>query len=172
MATVIIPPKTTRLRQPVVFLAGPIQGAADWQSEAIKLLRDVPGIIVASPRRGIRRKGDFKVKLYNGQVDWEHVYLEKAFKRGVTLFWLAKEAVHDCERAYAQTTRFEFGEAVTLSRIAHAAGKRQGRIVVGIEEGYTGARYIRRTLGKKAPYIPILDTLEATCQAALDLLKL
>ena len=99
--------------------------------------------------------------MYDEQVDWEHFFLDYALRRGVILFWLAKEAVHDCKRSYAQTTRFELGEHVALARHLDAP------VVVGIEDGYTGAKYVRRTLGKKYPEVMLRDTLEDTCWAAL-----
>lgn len=95
---------------PLVFLAGPIQEAEDWQSTAIGLIsRESSAINVASPR------GDYSNRAfdYNTQVDWETYYLNQAAKYGGILFWLAKEKEHVCDRAFAQTTRFELGEWLT-----------------------------------------------------------
>ena len=44
------------------------------------------------------------------------------------------------------------------------------RIVVGIEEGFSGARYIRHRLGQDCPGIPIVNSLEAACRAVVELL--
>jgi len=95
--------------------------------------------------------GEFSDDMYAAQADWEHEWLASAARRGVIMFWLAKEAVHDCGRAYAQTTRFELGEAVALHYASERRGERLVRAVVGIEDGYTGARYVRRTVSKKRP---------------------
>jgi hypothetical protein len=101
---------------------------------------------------------------YNEQVDWETHHLRQAAREGVILFWLAREAEHRCDRAYAQTTRFELAEWQTRHQ-------RDGtRLVVGIEEGFSGAKYIRRRLGQDAPRIPIYDSLAQTCQAVVQLL--
>ncbi len=164
MGIILLPPQYVQVDGPLIFLAGPIQGAPQWQARAISLLSRHPEASIASPRRQTTG-GEFTDADYNVQVDWEHVYLERAGRDGVILFWLAAEAEHDCGRAYAQTTRFELAEAVTLHRL------RGIQVVVGIDPGFTGARYIRRTLAKKAPLIPIVGTLEAACAAALELIR-
>jgi hypothetical protein len=162
MGTVHTPPAYVPVERPLIFLAGPIQGAADWQQEAIAtLIAAAPDLDVASPRRHGASEGEFGEQMYMEQVDWEHDHLAIAAKRGVTLFWLAKEAYHVPGRSYAQTTRFELGEAVTLHRLTGS------RVVVGIEDGFTNARYLRRTIGKKAPGIPLCASLDETCRAAI-----
>lgn len=53
----------------IIFLAGPIQGADDWQSKAIKYLnknRDDQDFVIASPRLEYKAK-DFD---YDKQVEW------------------------------------------------------------------------------------------------------
>jgi len=162
MSQVLVPPVYVEVAGPLIFLAGPIQGAPDWQAEAIRILSAAGGIAIASPRRAAAG-GDFPETEYAAQVDWEHHYLARAAANGVTLFWLAKEAVHVCERTYAQTTRFELGEAVTLHRLTGA------KVAVGIEPGFSNMRYLLRTIGKKAPNIPICGTLAETCVRALGL---
>ena len=104
---VIEPPNYPEISGPLVFLAGPIQGAL-WQPEAITLIQKAaPKLHIASPRRNYL-PGEF---VYEAQVDWETNFLRKASKIGAILFWLAKEAYHQCDRCYAQTTRFELGES-------------------------------------------------------------
>jgi hypothetical protein len=41
-------------------------------------------------------------------------------------------------------------------------------LVVGIEEGFTGERYIRRRFGQDVPDVPILGSLVQTCKAAIS----
>ncbi|MEO2088207.1 MAG: nucleoside 2-deoxyribosyltransferase domain-containing protein, partial [Gemmataceae bacterium] len=107
MSRVILPPHYPDPAGPVVFLAGPIQGAPPWQADAIRHLHELlPELHVANPRRGYS-PGEFD---YAAQVDWETHHLRRAAAGGVILFWLAKEHTHFCERAYAQTTRFELAE--------------------------------------------------------------
>lgn len=155
MAEILTPCTYADIAGPLIFLAGPIQGALDWHAEAIARLRAGGATAVASPKA--IEKHDY----YNEQVAWEHHHLERAGRHGVILFWLAREAQHVCDRAYAQTTRFELGEAVTLHRW-------QGiKVVVGIEDGFSNARYLRLTIAKKAPGIPLCTTLPQTCEVAM-----
>lgn len=158
----ILPPEIIEVDAPLIFLAGPIQGAKKWQEEAIKLIWDKnPEINIVSPRREYLNK-EF---VFEKQVDWETHYLRETSKKGVILFWLAKEAEHNCERAYAQTSRFELAEW----KIRH---ERDGiKLVIGIEEGFTGARYIQRRLPQDCPDVPILDSLEQTCNMAVKLVN-
>jgi hypothetical protein len=158
---VIRPPETLEEDGPLIFLAGPIQGTHDWQARAIRLLcAKAPGVNIASPRRP-RTGPDF---VYAEQVDWETCQLARAGKDGVILFWLAKEQEHDAKRAYAQTSRVEIGEWMS------AAARGEAKLVVGIEEGFTGGRYIRHRLAQMCPQVPVASDLEAACEAALRLL--
>ena len=156
---VVHSPDYANFKTPVVFLAGPIQGAPDWQAEAIRLLKDILAgidVSVCSPRR----LGAFPEGAYEQQVDWERFHLNEAAGDGVTMFWLAKEAEHDCARAYAQTTRFELAEALTKHVMGYG-----GHIVLGIEDGFTGAKYIRKYIQDNCAGLQIHTTLEATCKA-------
>lgn len=138
----ILPPNyLKKIDGPLIFLAGPIQGAWDWQEKAINIIQTIaPDICIASPRRDTQScpESDFPPEMYNEQVDWETYHLRKAGENGVVLFWLAKEFKHVCQRAYAQTSRFELGEW----KVRHERDK--ARLVVGIEEGFTNAKYIKR----------------------------
>lgn len=160
---ILVPPKYAKVKGPLVFLAGPIQGALDWQLRAIDFLRTAgPGLHVASPRRNYN--GKFTKAMYNAQVDWETFYLNRAAEDGVILFWCAKEAEHRCDRAYAQTTRFEFGEWKTKHEYGGC------KLVVGIEQGYTGEKYIRRRLLQDCKDVRIRSSLEQTCLDAIRLI--
>lgn len=159
---IIIPPQYIKVDGPVVFLAGPIRGAVDWQKEAMRYIREKSQTLhIASPRRSILEQDEFLEAIFDEQVDWEHHYLGRAAENGVTLFWLAKETNHRCDRAYAQTTRFELGEAVGRQEFTKA------KIVVGIEEGFTGGKYISQTLAKKFPAVLLTDSLEEACNLAV-----
>jgi hypothetical protein len=158
----ILPPDRIGVKGPVIFLAGPIQGTRDWQSESIKFVRmHAPELNLASPRREYLPK-EF---VYEKQVDWETYYLHRAAENGVIMFWLAKENEHDCSRAYAQTTRFELAEW----KVRHEHDRI--KIVVGIEDGFSGAKYIRRRLSQDCPDVKIYDTLKDTCLAAIEKAK-
>jgi hypothetical protein len=158
VGALILPPQYLAVTGPVVFLAGPIQGAPDWQGEAIGLLRrSAPALHLACPRRDYA-PGEFA---FAAQVDWETHYLRRAAQEGAILFWLAREAAHDCGRAYAQTSRFELAEW----KVRH---ERDGvKLVVGLEEGFSGARYIWRRFGHDCPRMPLVSSLEAACAAVV-----
>jgi hypothetical protein len=159
------PPHDHDGREPLIFLAGPIQGAPDWQADAVRHIRGFgPDVSIASPRRLTASRGEFDAAMYHEQVTWEHRHLEMAATDGVILFWLAAEAEHRCDRAYAQTTRLELGIALGWHQF------RDTRVVVGIEEGFSNARYIRHTLNEKYPAVPLLDDLRLTCAAAVSAL--
>jgi hypothetical protein len=152
--------------EPLIFLAGPIQGAPDWQQPARDLIMAADSRIhVASPRRPFRHEGDFTDAMYREQVAWEHYHLRYAAGYGVTLFWLANEETHYPDRAYAQTTRFELGEAMMRNVVLGA------RVAVGFDTSFSNAKYLRLTLAKKAPDIPLCDSLEATCAKAVELIQ-
>jgi hypothetical protein len=157
---ILLPPTITPVEGPIVFLAGPIQGAPDWQAEALYwFAAHAPALAVASPRR-LDRSRAFD---YVAQVDWETHHLRRAAACGVILFWLAREAEHVPGRAYAQTSRFELAEW----KVRH---ERDGvRLAVGIEDGFSGARYIRHRLERDCPLIPLLSSLPAVCAAAVEL---
>ena len=156
----IVPPHYPPITGPLVFLAGPIQGAPPWQAEAIRLLNEsAPHLHVANPRREYL-SGEFE---NDAQVDWETHHLRRAAADGAILFWLAREAAHDCGRAYAQTTRFELAEW----KVRH---ERDGvRLVVGMDDGFPGAKYIRRRLARDCPRVPVCASLEETCRWAAEL---
>lgn len=155
----ILPPDYVAIEGPVIFLAGPVQGARNWQEEAISRIRTAdPFVHIASPRRTYV-DDEF---VYEVQVDWETHYLRRAAQNGAILFWLAVEFVHICERAYAQTSRIELGEW----KMRH---ERDGTILIlGIEEGFSNARYIRQRFARDCPAVPIVDSLQDACRLAVE----
>jgi hypothetical protein len=161
VSVTLVPPAVVAVEGPLLFLAGPIQGAPDWQARAIAwFLAHAPGVVIASPRRAYL-PGEFD---YQAQVDWETHYLRRAGQCGVILFWLESEAVRIPERSYAQTSRFELAEW----KVRH---ERDGaRLVVGIATGFPGARYIRHRFRQDCPKVPVLESLEDCCRAATGLL--
>jgi hypothetical protein len=158
----LIPPKYESVTGPLVYLAGPIQGAPDWQADAIAwFAAHAPGLNIASPRRECL-PGEFDHAV---QVDWESHHLQRAADCGVILFWLARETIVIPGRSYAQTTRFELAEW----KVRH---ERDGiRLVVGIEEGFSGARYIRRRFAQDCPAVSVVASLAEACRLAVELSK-
>lgn len=165
MSKIIIAPKYQNVDAPLIFLAGPIQGARRWQDKAIGLIQaESPELYIASPRRG-EEEGEFGIEKYNEQVDWETYHLRKAGENGVIMFWLAKEFEHFCSRAYAQTSRFELAEWKMRHEYEGA------KLVVGAEKGFTGTKYIHRRFSQDCPEVRLCSTLEETCKEAIKLAR-
>ncbi|MEK7628697.1 MAG: nucleoside 2-deoxyribosyltransferase domain-containing protein [Patescibacteria group bacterium] len=165
--------------EPLVFTAGPIQGTADWQEEAIRMLQVAwPTTHIACPRSSIWEKSmtpNERDYLFEQQVRWEHYYLNHALRHGVVLFWLAPEMQHFPERAYAQTTRFELGFVLGSALAMKSVGFNRDYplpLVVGIHPQFSNRSYLRKTLAYHA--VPTYDALEDTVEAVgvvIDLLR-
>lgn len=160
MESVIVSPPdyTTRCEGPVIFLAGPIQGAPDWQSKAIARINNRAN--VANPRRQFCPDSSFEE-----QVEWESHWLRRAGKNGVILFWLANQTTEHPERVYAQTSRFELGEWLVRKQLG---GEYASKIVVGIDSNFQGAKYIQYRITKNYSNVDIFTTLEATVESAVS----
>src|SRR3989338_286833 len=156
----ITPPDFKEISEPVIFLMGPIQGAREWQRDAAYMIWGMnKDIRVACPRRKF-----FSEKFdYDTQVDWETAYLNRAAENGAILCWLEREHTHYCERAYAQTTRFELGE--WKSKYEANGGI---NLVVGIDEGFSNGRYILKRLSDDCPDVPIAKSLKEACEKAVE----
>ena len=156
------PPEVVETNEPVIFLAGPIQGAPDLQTKAAKLIHDIdPTIIVTSPRKDYP-EGTF---VYEKQVDWEIYFLRTAGRSGVIAFWLAAQTTETPGRSYAQTTRFELAEWKMRHEYEGA------KLTIGVEEGFGNARYIHRRLSQDAPGVKIVDSLEKMTKNAVTLAR-
>ncbi len=154
---------------PLIFLAGPIQGAPDWQAEARDLIRAIDGDIhIASPRR-LGGFVDLTDEERVVQYDWERRYLAYAAKYGVTLFWCANEETHHCGRPFAQTTRYELGKQAMRFVLLG------GRMVAGFDTAFSGQRYLKHDMTEEARAIgaappEFCDSLAMTCHKAVDLI--
>ena len=142
-----------------VFLAGPVRGADDWQSEAHTKLEYMckstikKKILCFSPRCLEARIGMDK------QVEWETKWLQYCDKHGVIMFWIpcAKERFMD----YSNTTRFQLGEWLAKRSSEYS-------VVVGIAELMSGHDYVQL----RYPTLPIKRTLSDTCVATATSLSL
>lgn len=156
--------------QPIIFLAGPIQGADRWQDKAMKIIYDIDsGLYTASPRRPSWAPGEgdwMNNRTIEQQVEWESYFLKKASENGTILFWLANEHVHHCHRAYAQATRFELAEWKSKSEY-----DKNINLVLGIDDNFPGKNYITKRFTDDSPHISITSTLEETCQEAVRLAR-
>lgn len=149
----------------VVFLAGPIQGADNWQATAIKMLKTKLGetnsVVVANPRSTVPPS-----HWDDSIIDWETKYLNLASRTGVILFWMAPETKHYCDRSYAQTTRFEFAEWLTKAQYNKSI-----QLAVGIDPGYTGQHYIKHRMGDMEKMFHIFSSLESTIEEVYKLIQ-
>lgn len=131
-----------------VFLAGPIQGAPEWQSQ----LPELENVVWLSPRREKYPVENFN---YDGQVEWETNTIRSA---NIVLFWIPEEDMSIAGRSYAQTTRFELGENL-------ARGK---RIIIGVNDKFPGRRYFEY---KAEKYNVIGNQVFHTLEECIEALK-
>jgi hypothetical protein len=165
---------------PLFFLAGPIQGGADWQATCSEMLADrIPDCTIASPRNLDWTHRLFKFRMngpedtFERQTDWERHYLRQAARiarAGCIIFWLPCESLTE-PRAdgspYARDTYGELGEWRT-----HLENNRNVRVAIGAEADFPGLSVLKRnfqlTLGLD---YPIYTSLEETVCAAVSLSK-
>lgn len=140
----------------VIFLAGPIQGAENWQQKVCDYLsfyfKDVKTseqIYIANPRRVLAfEKTDIEASEFSSQVKWESFYLRLASKTGTILFWIPNQTEEHPD-SYAKTTRFELGEWFGQIKYFSNGIDMQlmnSNIVVGIEPNFPGRKYIQERL--------------------------
>ena len=140
----------------IVFLAGPIKGAPDWQSQAVKDFADID-IYVANPRR--ENVMNFNLDM---QVDWESKFLALA---DVIMFWIPAKESDVAGRDYAQTSRFELAEWMAKTHYNHT----RKQVVVGIDDAFFGKSYIVKRL--EAENVNVYHTYQETLKKVRSLLK-
>ncbi|MEK6827614.1 MAG: hypothetical protein AABX99_03980 [Nanoarchaeota archaeon] len=168
----LIIPKTyvKDLDAPLIFLAGPIRSAPNWQDETIKiLLFQKSDLIIASPRRGVRNEiAEYIIEgnenYFPRQRAWERHYLKLASKKGAILFWLPGEEKHDCQKVYGAMTRIELGQWMTNYRHDNSV-----KFCVGSDGKFPEMEIIEYDLSLDSPNKKIFKTLEETCVEALRL---
>ncbi len=141
----------------IVFLAGPIKGAPDWQSQAIKDLADLD-IYVANPRR--ENAAHFNL---DSQIDWESHFLALA---DVIMFWIPQKESDVAGRDYAQTSRFELAEWMAKTRYNRV----RKQVVLGIDDSFFGKSYIVKRL--ETENVPVCQTYNETLKKVRSLLKI
>ncbi len=151
-----ISPERDYSNKKIVFLAGPIKGAPDWQAQAIKDLADLD-VYVANPRR--ENVINFNLDL---QVNWESRFLAAA---DVIMFWIPPKVADVSGRDYAQTSRFELAEWMAKTHYNHT----HKQVVVGIDDAFFGKIYIVKRL--QAENVPVYSTYVETLSKVCSLLK-
>ena len=168
----LIIPKTyiQDINFPLIFLAGPIRSAPNWQDEAIKILfSQESNLVIASPRREVRENiskyivaGD--ENYFSRQRAWERYYLDIASKAGAILFWLPGEAEHNCQKSYGAMTRLELGQWMT-----HYRYNKSARFCIGSDGKFSELDTIKYDLSMDAPNKRVISTLEETCKETIRL---
>lgn len=169
MAKVIIPKTYVPVKNPLIFLAGPIGNAPNWQDQAIKYLFSLDSdLTIASPRREVGESvAPYLVSSQDSfprQRAWERHYLDIASKTGAVLFWLPGEAEHRCEKVYGAMTRLELGQWMTNYR-----HDKDVRLCIGSDGKFSELHTIKYDLELDAPELDIKNTLEETCLEAIKL---
>lgn len=155
---------------PLIFLAGPIRSAPNWQDEAIGIIfSGRPDVVIASPRRGIRES--IAPYVFHGneshfsrQRAWERHYLDLASKTGAIMFWLPGEEIHDYNKVYGAMTRLELGQWMTNYK-----HDKNVRFCIGSDGQFPEIRTIRYDLSLDAPDKIVCATLEDACHESLRL---
>lgn len=173
MGSIIIPKNYVKeISSPLIFLAGPIRGAPNWQDTAIDIIFSKNmDVTIASPRRGV--KASLLLYLLNGdeihfkrQRAWERHYLALASKTGTIMFWLPGEESHDCSKSYGAMTRLELGQWM----IRYSQDKSVS-LCIGSDGKFSELDTIKYDLSLDAPDKIIFGSLEETCSEALRLLR-
>ena len=171
MSKLIIPKTYIKdLDAPLIFLAGPIRSAPNWQDKAIKILfSQESNLIIASPRRGIRNGISEDIisgneNYFPRQRAWERYYLDLASRTGAILFWLPEEEKHNCNKVYGAMTRIELGQWMTNYRYDNSV-----HFCVGTDGKFPEMDTIEYDLSLDAPDKKIFNSLEETCAEALRL---
>lgn len=155
------------LHDRAIFLAGPIQGAPNWQAQAVNRLQDYDSAIgahVFNPRRPFLAE-NFN---YEQQVMWEKAYLRRAARFGAIIFWFARQdpkLPYEKGRAYAQTSRIEFGRVM-----GWLDTQPDIKLSIGVEPGYSGSeKYFKSCAAEFG--LPIHTELGKTCDDAAELIQ-
>jgi hypothetical protein len=132
----LTPPGWTSVDEnvPVVFIAGPIQGAPDFQTPfAHRMIAAHPHLVVASPRR-LEIDKNFN---YDKQVKWEQANLGRAAFNGIQAFWLEPRdhsLPYEEGRPYGKTTFGEFNQFYMRKML-----RPETRGMLGIHPDYTAS---------------------------------
>jgi hypothetical protein len=152
---------------PSVFLAGPVQGAPDWQSVLADMIYEKnPNLYILSPRFDKATSFD-----ETKQQPWEMTGLERSRDLGGIAFWFAAKSdqapiPNPVGRNYASTSRQELGKLtgwLNDPRYNFAA-------IVGFGPGYSGGvNYMKKEL---APFhTPIVKSLADLATSMVSLLE-
>lgn len=184
---VVIPEKGRK----VVFLAGPIRGAEDWQETAIDFIAErCPDVLVVSPAHYTKFHRFFRKQLkgmsekdivdaglshlFESNTAWERFYLEYAAKNGVILFWLPCESElnpRDPKSGpYGRDSYGELGEWRTRKVFEEKLGQKIN-LVIGGNERFSGLHVIKQNIHHFMPDFVVWNDFKSTLAAAVELLN-
>jgi hypothetical protein len=168
---------TPTIEKPLLFLAGPIRGGGDWQSQMAELiLKEEPDALITCPSRwdSTHRLAHHFHQPFsqadNRQLVWERHYLEQAGLEdnvpGCVIFWLGFESAehpHPGPEPYAMDTRREIGKFTAFNEMQEV------RMVVGGDRRFYGLDVIlfelNEAVGKPFPFY---DTMEEVVHHAVS----
>ncbi len=171
-----IVPLTPTVQSPLFFLAGPIRGGGDWQSNmAEEIQNQEPSALITCPSRWNsehRLASNFHKpfsKAKNRQLVWERHYLKQAGLEpdvpGCVIFWFgleSREQPHPGPEPYAMDTRREIGKFTAYAETMNV------RIVVGGDRNFHGLDVILFELSEAfGHHIPFYETMEEVAGKAL-----
>ena len=101
-----MPPQPVELsdQDKAVFLAGPIQGAPDWQANAIEIFSELPSrnpVHIFNPRR----PGEFDGKNYQEQIYWNRIISNRQLCTGLCCTGLSPETTQSHTQSTASTLK-------------------------------------------------------------------
>ena len=161
MGIILISPHEENLSGPVVFLAGPIQGAPDWQGDAIAELSKNQSIDIISPRAARDERVEMTDEEIVSQAKWQATYIQKTITDGVFLCFFPKAIEENAQ--YAQESLLLLGTII--------AKVQTQSVFVGIEEGFANRHAIVSLLMSHYPSLVIYTTLQSLCDGVLRYIR-
>lgn len=174
MAKIITPKDFVQIEDsPLIFLAGPIQGAPNWHDKAMSyLFSKENNLYIASPKRIVGP--NLSKYVVSGNKDffprqraWERFYLDLASMNGSIMFWLPGEENHNCGKVYGAMTRLELGQWMTKYSF-----DMKTRFCIGSDGNFPELKTIKYDLSLDAPGKEIFSSLEEVCDEAISLTKI
>ena len=166
MSEFIIPPHNiSQPDNPVVFLAGPVQGSYNWQAVAAnQLLASPSAMSIISPRGApeLYKKPSAWLDAEQ-QTPWEKYHLRLARETGVLAMWMAAQNYETPGRAHAQTSRIEFGKIIGWMDYDPTM-----RFVFGVDQLYNSGNQTYMEQDCKDHSIPIARSLDEWCEQIIQ----
>ncbi len=151
--------------QPVIFLAGPLNSAPQWQRQAsCMIFNRMKKVTVCSPRM-ISHEEQGCDYTFTRQRAWERYYMDRAAEYGTILFWMPEvDPQHDYKGlTYGATTRFELGEWMTRASLDKSIN-----VEIGAQEGFNTIHTIAYDMQRLLPEKVLHTSLSSLVDAAIE----